>query len=155
MTWTPQETWATEREDAAVDLYNADADMRLTPPPAKVTGRYRAMLRGRTMLTKEELANMRSYFDGSQFEPTAAFMWELFNFAEQMLPLRDALLVLLAAKARLAVERAKFRLSPDVDGEYHIHRASTDDFAARKKFWELACELAETETTSPNKETEE
>ncbi len=89
-------------------------------------------------LTRGELAKIRSWYDaqlacGIYPHDTG----KLLDFAETMLPMRDALVTLFAAEVALRKSRS---LTLREFGE-----ASDSDAAARMAFWKLARELPESD----------
>jgi len=98
-------------------------------------------------LTPKLLAHLRACYHDGVLESEPASLSALLDFAAEMLPLRDALLTLLATRAKLTEERAKVATrTPRRPGWFDgINKAGREDDAAYKAFRQLARELAETD----------
>lgn len=96
------------------------------------------------MLTREELARMRARMEDAEYVVAAPRMIStLLDFAEQMLPIRDALLAKMAAKVRERVEVAN--TEGVIRGGSRAACAMREYDLADAAFWALARELAETD----------
>lgn len=94
-------------------------------------------------LTHNMLAELRLCCHGGVLEGEPASLSALLDFAEEMLPLREALLALLEVRAketalRISERGAIFRGSPEA-------KIMREHDLAREAFWALAHKLADTD----------
>ncbi len=91
-------------------------------------------------LTKEELRVIRDLHHTGNL--TGADVRRLLDFADEMLPVRDALVDAVTAKTRLMIEWR--RVDPPAEKAV-LDNASDKSNATYRTFWDLACKVAETD----------